>query len=58
MHITQVVSLINIRLGITVCRKWALRLKILILYSQKFHTTKFLSSENGETGHFSDPVSG
>ena len=43
MRITQAVSLINIRLPITVYRKWALRLKILILYSQKFHRTKFLS---------------
>ena len=44
MHITQVVSFINIRLQISVYRKWASRLKILILYSQIFYRTKFLSS--------------
>ena len=44
MHITQSVSYIGIRLRISVHGKWALRLKILILYSQKCHRTKFLSS--------------
>ena len=33
-----------IGLQISVYRKWALRLKILILYSQEFHRTKFISS--------------
>ena len=43
MHITQAVRFINIRLRISVYRKWALRLKFLIFYSQKFYRTKFLS---------------
>ena len=44
MHITHAVSFINI-LRITVYHKWALRLKVVILDSQKFHRTKFLSSK-------------
>ena len=44
MHITQAVSYVGIRLQIIVYRKWVLRLKIHILYSQKCHRTKFLSS--------------
>ena len=45
MHITQAVSYIGIRLQISVYHKWALRLKKkIILYSQKCHRTKFLSS--------------
>ena len=46
MHITQAVSLpLGIRLRISVYHKWTLRLKIIILYSQKCHRTKFLSSK-------------
>ena len=32
------------------------QIKILIIYGQKFCRTKVPSSENRETGHFSDPV--
>ena len=32
------------------------KLKITILYSQKFHRTKVPSSENEEKGHFSGPA--
>ena len=39
----QAVSLLNIRLQISVYCKWAWILKIHIFYSQKFHKTKFLS---------------
>ena len=41
---TQAASYIGIRLRTSVYRKCALRQKILILYSQKCHRTKFLSS--------------
>ena len=44
IHIRQAGSFINIGLQISVYCKWALGLKILILCSQKFHGTKFLSS--------------
>ena len=31
------------------------RLKMIILYSEKFHKTKFQVHKNGDSGHFSDP---
>ena len=37
-------------------RLWLRRLKMLILYSQRFHRTKVLSSEKLGNGPFSDPT--
>ena len=44
MRVTLAAGFIKIRLRISVYHKWTIRLKILILYSQKFHRTKFLIS--------------
>ena len=59
MHITQTFSCVNIRQWISVHCKWALRLKIIFLCSQKFWRTKFQSSwKQKKTGHLFDPVLG
>ena len=44
LHKLSAIASCRIRLRISVYRKWALRLKILILYNQKRHRTKFLNS--------------